>query len=84
MPHERVLTLPDTPSGVLSIRAKALVFHDPGSLNLLQDVERIARSDATVLVTGETGTGKELIARHIHTVSGRTGPFVPVNCGAFR
>lgn len=80
---DRVLTLPDSASGSLSIRAKALVFHDPGSLNLLQNVERIARSDATVMVIGETGTGKELIARHIHAVSGRSGPFVAVNCGAF-
>ncbi|MBH2014927.1 MAG: sigma-54-dependent Fis family transcriptional regulator [Burkholderiales bacterium] len=80
---ERLLTLPDSPTAPLSIRAKALVFHDPGSLRLLQDVERIANSEATVLVTGETGTGKELIARHIHAVSGRKGPFVAVNCGAF-
>lgn len=67
----------------LSIRAKALVFHDPSSQALLQHVERIALSDATVLINGETGTGKELIVRHIHAVSGRTGPFVAVNCGAF-
>lgn len=80
---EKLLTLPETSSAPLSIRAKALVFHDPGSLSLLGDVERIARSDATVLVMGETGTGKELIARHIHHVSGRRGPFVAVNCGAF-
>jgi len=80
---EKVLTLPESPTAPLSIRAKALVFHDPGSLNLLHHVERIAQSEATVLVTGETGTGKELIARHIHAVSGRRGPFVPVNCGAF-
>ncbi|RZL02713.1 MAG: sigma-54-dependent Fis family transcriptional regulator [Rubrivivax sp.] len=80
---EKVLTLPESPTAPLSIRAKALVFHDPGSLNLLHHVERIALSEATVLVTGETGTGKELIARHIHAVSGRRGPFVPVNCGAF-
>ena len=83
MSVEKVLTLPESPTATLSIRAKALVFHDPGSLTLLQDVERIARSDATVLVMGETGTGKELIARHIHHVSGRRGPFIPVNCGAF-
>ncbi len=80
---ERLLTLPDSPTAPLSIRAKAVVFHDPASLRLLLDVERIAHSEATVLVTGETGTGKELIARHIHAVSGRTGPFVAVNCGAF-
>ena len=80
---ERLLTLPESSSAPLSIRAKALVFHDPASLHLLHDVERIARSEATVLVMGETGTGKELIARHIHTVSGRRGPCVAVNCGAF-
>lgn len=67
----------------LSIRAKALLFHDPRSSELLTQVERIARSDATALIIGETGTGKELIARHIHTQSGRKGPFVAVNCGAF-
>ncbi|MGH6648528.1 sigma-54 interaction domain-containing protein [Aquabacterium sp.] len=80
---EKVLTLPESPTAPLSIRAKALVFHDPGSLTLLHHVERIALSEATVLVTGETGTGKELIARHIHAISGRRGPFVAVNCGAF-
>lgn len=80
---DRLLTLPDSPASALSIRAKALVFHDPNSLQLLEHIERIACSDATVLVTGETGTGKELVARHLHAVSGRRGPFVPVNCGAF-
>ena len=67
----------------LSIRAKALLFHDPRSSELLEQVERVARSEATVLIVGETGTGKELIARHIHAQSERSGPFVAVNCGAF-
>jgi sigma-54-specific transcriptional regulator len=80
---EPVLTLPPSEGGVLSIRAKALLFHDPRSVALLEHVERIARSEASVLIIGDTGTGKELIARHLHTRSGRRGPFVAVNCGAF-
>jgi sigma-54-specific transcriptional regulator len=50
---------------------------------LLEDIERVAQSEATVLVVGETGTGKELVARHIHKCSRRSGPFLAVNCGAF-
>ena len=45
-------------------------------------VQRTARSMTTVLVQGETGVGKEVIAREIHAASARPGPFVPVNCGA--
>ena len=79
----KLLTLPDSANMALSIRAKALLFHDPLSAKLLEQVERIARSEATALIIGETGTGKELIARHIHNTSGRRGAFVAVNCGAF-
>jgi sigma-54 dependent transcriptional regulator len=77
----RLLTLPN--AGALSIRAKALVFEDPGSLALLERVDQVAPTEATVLIIGETGTGKELLARRIHQGSGRSGPFVAVNCGAF-
>ena len=66
----------------LSVRAKALVFSDPLSEKLLEYIERIAPSEAPVLIGGETGTGKELVARHIHLLSGRRGPFLAVNCGA--
>ncbi len=45
-------------------------------------VEKVARTRSTVLVLGESGTGKELIAKAIHSLSGRTGKLVPVNCGA--
>ncbi|KAI5912585.1 sigma-54-dependent Fis family transcriptional regulator [Thauera sp. 2A1] len=79
----RLLTLPNAGQAALSIRAKALIFHDAKSLRLLRQVELIAPSEANVLIIGETGTGKELVARHVHAQSGRSGPFVAVNCGAF-
>ncbi len=79
----KLLAFSNASEMALSIRAKALVFNDPQSQLLLSEVERIAASDATVLLIGETGTGKELVARHIHECSGRKGPFVAVNCGAF-
>lgn len=67
-----------------SIRATAMVFEDPGSRRLQADLDLIAPSDATVLIIGETGTGKELAARYVHAQSRRAaGPFVAVNCGAF-
>ncbi len=58
-----------------------------GSSEALRDVvhqaELVAAGDTTVLLFGETGTGKEVFARFIHDRSGRSaGPFVPVNCGA--
>ncbi|MEE3625479.1 sigma-54 dependent transcriptional regulator [Nitrospirillum sp. BR 11752] len=62
----------------------AMVFQDPQSQRLQADLDRLAPSDATVLVFGETGTGKELVSRYIHSRSHRaTGPFVAVNCGVF-
>ena len=66
-----------------SIRASALVFVDPQSCALRDYLERIGPSDANVLIQGETGTGKELVARHVHDLSHhRRGPFVAVNCAA--
>ncbi|XXU38454.1 sigma-54 dependent transcriptional regulator [Sorangium sp. So ce1000] len=79
-----LLTLPNTSAQALSLRAKALVFEDPRSQAILERIRQLSPSDATLLVTGETGTGKEIVARHIHTLSHRRGrPFVAVNCGAW-
>ena len=60
-----------------------IVGGSPALLEVLQQVERMAPTDATVLILGETGTGKELIARAIHDRSPRhSRPLVKVNCGA--
>jgi DNA-binding NtrC family response regulator len=48
----------------------------------LDDLCRIAPTPVPVVVVGETGTGKELIAEAVHAIAGRPGPFVPINCGA--
>lgn len=77
-----VLQLHGVNAEQITIRAKALVFADPVSVQIHEYLERVAPSEAPVLVIGETGTGKELLARHIHELSGRKGPFVAVNCGA--
>jgi len=67
-----------------SIRASALVFADATSRELLAYLERVGPSDATVLIHGETGTGKELVARHLHALHPTRSqkPFVAVNCAA--
>jgi transcriptional regulator with PAS, ATPase and Fis domain len=64
-----------------SHRQNSLVGESPAMIDLKLEIERVARSDAKVLVTGESGVGKELVAQAIHTNSNRaTRPFVAVNC----
>lgn len=77
-----LLTFPDADKSPLSIRAKALVFVDPRSRRLREELELLAPLALPVLIRGESGTGKELLARQIHRASDRGGLFVSVNCGA--
>jgi len=60
----------------------AMIGHTPLMRALFERIRRVAPLDVNVLVHGETGTGKELVARAIHELSGRSGKFVAVNCGA--
>lgn len=76
-------------AAALEARAQAaegptmLVGNSPAMRPVLQVIETVAHTDARVLITGETGTGKEVIARTIYMRSKRADmPFVPVNCGA--
>jgi sigma-54 dependent transcriptional regulator len=62
---------------------KALVACDARSETVQRQLQRLAPSEASVLIVGETGTGKELAARYIHEHSRRQGPFIAINCGAF-
>ena len=69
-----------------SLTTQVQVIHRSDSItNLLRMMDRVAQSNANILILGESGTGKELIAKVIHEKSHRgKGPFVPINCGALR
>lgn len=62
---------------------RSLVGHSRAITEVRDLIQRVAPTEATVLILGESGTGKEVVARNIHYYSNRRkGPFVPVNCGA--
>ena len=64
-------------------RFEQIIGNSPALESVLEQVERVAPTDSTVLIQGETGTGKELIAHAIHNLSSRCGqPFVRLNCAA--
>ncbi len=80
---------PVTPAGAASlpgparIRREIELWRSPRMREVLEIIREAARVDITVLVTGETGTGKDVVARAIHHLSARRpGPFVKVNCAA--
>jgi len=79
------LELGDSPdkSPAADAVASRLYGQSPAMTSLRQTIAKVARSQAPVYIAGESGVGKELVARTIHAEGGRAGgPFVPVNCGA--
>jgi transcriptional regulator with PAS, ATPase and Fis domain len=71
----------DSADGIIS--QWGITTRDPSMRQLLRDIEKVGRSESSVLVRGETGSGKELVARALHEASPRAeGPFRAINCAA--
>ena len=80
---ELVLEPPAPPEASRPAIFEQMVSRDQGMRRVFDLVERVAPSDAAVAILGDTGTGKELVARALHARSPRAnGPFIPVNCSA--
>ena len=80
MEYNRV---PQNEENRLECGFEQIIGHSPALESVLVEVERVAPTDSTVLVLGETGTGKELIAHAVHNLSARCGrPFIKLNCAA--
>jgi transcriptional regulator with PAS, ATPase and Fis domain len=75
-------TVNSVETGALGSLAPGLATLDPGLARRLDRLARLAPSTLSILLLGETGAGKEALARALHTLSQRPGPFVAVNCGA--
>jgi transcriptional regulator with GAF, ATPase, and Fis domain len=63
-----------------NVTSSQLAYASLAMRSIDQEIEDIARSDVKVLITGESGVGKDIVARRIHERSGRPGPFVTINC----
>jgi formate hydrogenlyase transcriptional activator len=75
--------VPQNEQNRLECQFEQIIGHSPALKSTLLEVEQVAPTDSTVLVLGETGTGKELIANALHNLSARRGrPFVKLNCAA--
>ena len=80
---EVVLEPRDVPEPPRAETFEGMISRDPAMRQVFDLVERVGASDAAVTILGDTGTGKELVARALHARSSRRdGPFVPVNCSA--
>ena len=58
------------------------ITHDPATIEMLNLAQKASQFNSPILIVGETGTGKELVARYIHDRSDRKGPFVKLNCAS--
>jgi len=80
---ENIATIKNREDRMSPTQSQAIIGASPALQSVLSDVDKVASTDSTVLILGETGTGKELIARAVHTNSSRRHrPFVRLNCAA--
>lgn len=79
---KEVKEMVDAVSTPLSVTFDDFLGESPAIKNLIIFARKIADTGTIVSITGESGTGKELFARALHFESGRTGPFIPINCAA--
>jgi two-component system nitrogen regulation response regulator GlnG len=85
---QRALTLRKLARDVVRLRGELRQHHDalvgqaPAMQEIFKLIGRVAPTEATVLIEGDTGTGKELVAKTIHAHSDRAGPFLALNCSA--
>lgn len=79
---KEVKEMVDAVSTPLSVTFDDYIGQSPAIKNLITFARKIADTGTIVSITGESGTGKELFAKAIHFESGRTGPFIPINCAA--
>jgi DNA-binding NtrC family response regulator len=78
-----MVAVPYTSNPTKKYQLANLIGRSPAFLRVLSLINKLAACDATILMHGETGTGKELVARAIHYTSARSEyPFIPINCGA--
>jgi len=73
---------PQHPQDNVGSATSSFIARDPTVRAIVRQVETASARKMPILIRGETGTGKEQLARHAHAASGRTGAFVPVNCAA--
>lgn len=76
------LSAPRVPRNPFSTQFQNILSTCPEMQKIFGVVEKVAKTRSTILILGESGTGKELVARALHSLSGRVGKLVPVNCGA--
>jgi two-component system response regulator FlrC len=82
-PFEPAVLLEHVQRYAVTRQADGMIAADPHTRNLLALADKVAETDATVLLNGESGTGKEVFARYLHEHSlRRSGPFVAINCAA--